>query len=67
MPAKRRAARLERELRGLYAREAELYTKVVQDESRLTLRDQRVIAATQERDALARRLQELERELEAIP
>lgn len=66
IPAKRRAASLEKELRGLYAQEAELHTKVAQNENRQTLRDQQLIAITRERDALARRLQELERELEAL-
>jgi len=66
IPAKRRAASLERELHALYAQEAELHTKVAQNENRQTLRDQQLIAVTRERDALARRLQELERELEAL-
>ena len=66
IPAKRRAASLEKELRALYAQEAELHTKVAQNENRQTLRDQQLIAITRERDALARRLQELERELEAM-
>jgi len=35
LPAKRRAASLERELRALYLREAELQTKVAQTERRL--------------------------------
>ena len=66
IPAKRRAASLEKELRALYAQEAELHTRVAQNENRQTLRDQQLIAVTRERDALARRLQELERELEAL-
>ncbi len=66
IPAKRRAVLLEKELRALYAQEAELHTKVAQNENRQTLRDQQLIAVTRERDALARRLQELERELEAM-
>jgi hypothetical protein len=66
IPAKRRAASLEKELRALYAQEAELHTKVAQNENRQTLRDQQLIAVTRERDALARRLQEIQRELEAM-
>ncbi len=63
LPAKRRVASLERELRDLYAREAELQTKVAQNEQRHGLREQQLIAVSAERDALARRLEELEREI----
>jgi septal ring factor EnvC (AmiA/AmiB activator) len=63
LPAKRRVASLERELRDVYAREAELQTKVARNEQSNTLRDQQVIAVSAERDALSRRLEELEREL----
>jgi septal ring factor EnvC (AmiA/AmiB activator) len=63
LPAKRRAASLERELRALYAREAELQTKVAQTEQRPWMRDQQLIAVTAERDALARRLEDVERQL----
>ena len=66
IPAKRRVALLEQELRGLYAQEAELHTKVAQNENQQTKRDQQLIAVTRERDALARKLQELERELAAM-
>lgn len=66
LPTKRRVASLEKELRGLYMQEAELHTKVAQNENRQSLRDQQLIAVTRERDALARRLQELEREIEAM-
>ena len=66
LPAKRRVASLEKELRGLYMQEAELHTKVAQNENRQSLRDQQLIAVTRERDALARRLRELEREIEAM-
>jgi len=65
VPAKRRAASLERELRELYAREAELQTKVAQDEQRRTIREQQLTAISAERDALAQRLEELERQLGA--
>lgn len=57
-PAKQRIAGLERELREVYAREAELDTRQAQRE-----RDLR--AATAEREALTRRVEQLERELAA--
>jgi septal ring factor EnvC (AmiA/AmiB activator) len=63
LPAKRRVAGLERELKGLYAREADLQTRLAKDEQRHALREQQLIAVSAERDALARRLEELEREL----
>jgi septal ring factor EnvC (AmiA/AmiB activator) len=66
VPAKRRVASLERELRQLYAREAELQTKVAQNDQRHAVRDQQLLAVRAERDALARRLEELERQLEAV-
>lgn len=56
LPTKRRLAGLERELRALYAREAELQTKVARNEQQLS-------AVSAERDVLARRLERLEREL----
>jgi len=65
LPAKRRAASLERELRDVYAREAELQTKVARNDQSHALREQQLLAVTAERDALARRLEELERELAA--
>ena len=49
LPAKRRVVDLEQELRQLYAREAEL----------------QLIAIIAERDALARRLEDVERQLAA--
>ena len=63
LPAKRRVASLERELREVYAREAELQTKVARNEQAHGLREQQLLAVTGERDALARRMEELEREL----
>jgi septal ring factor EnvC (AmiA/AmiB activator) len=66
VPAKRRVASLERELRQLYAREAELQTRVAQNDQRHAVRDQQLLAVRAERDALARRLEELERQLEAV-
>ena len=63
LPAKRRLASLERELKDVYAREADLQTKVAKNDQSRALRDQQLIAVSAERDALARRLEELEREL----
>jgi septal ring factor EnvC (AmiA/AmiB activator) len=63
LPAKRRLAGLERELKETYAREAELQTKVAKNEQSHALREQQLIAVTAERDALAKRMEELEREL----
>jgi Tfp pilus assembly protein PilN len=65
LPAKQRIANLERELKDLYAREAELQTKVTQNEQRGAARDQQLAAATAEREAMARRLEDLERQLAA--
>ena len=65
LPAKRRVASLEHELHTLYAREAELQTKVAQNEQRHAVREQQLIAISAERDALARRLEEVERQLAA--
>ena len=65
LPAKQRIARLERELKDLYAREAELQTKVAQNEQRGAIRDRELAAATAERDAMARRLEDLQRQLAA--
>ena len=58
VPAKQRIAGLERELKDVYAREAEIDTRQAQRERQLQ-------ALTAERDALARRLETLERELAA--
>ena len=63
LPSKRRVASLERELRLLYLREAELQTKVAQNEQRHAVREQQLHAVSAERDALARRLEDLERQL----
>jgi septal ring factor EnvC (AmiA/AmiB activator) len=65
IPAKRRVAGLERELRQLYAREAELQRKAAQNEQRHAQNEQQLTAVSAERDALARRLEELERQLGA--
>lgn len=65
LPAKQRVARLEAELKQVYAREAQLQTRLAQVDQRSALRDQQVNALRAERDALARRLEDLERELAA--
>ena len=65
LPAKRRVTSLERELKDVYAREAELQTKAAKNEQTYGLREQQLIAVTAERDALAKRIDELEKELEA--
>jgi len=63
LPAKRRLASLERELKDTYAREADLQTKLARNEQNHALREQQLMAVTAERDALAKRMEELEREL----
>lgn len=65
LPAKQRATRLENELRDLYRREAELQTRLAQQEQRHALREQQIVALAAERDALVKRLEDLERELTA--
>ena len=63
LPAKQRHVRLERELKDLYAREAELQTRLAQSEQRHAVRDRELSGVTAERDAMMRRVEELEREL----
>ena len=58
LPAKQRIAGLERELKDVYAREADLDTRQAQ-------RDRQLQAVVAERDALAQRVVELERDLAA--
>jgi septal ring factor EnvC (AmiA/AmiB activator) len=65
LPAKKRIVRLEAELRELYTREAQLQTRVARDAEHTGVRDQQLAAFTAERDKLAKRVDELERELEA--
>jgi type II secretory pathway component PulM len=64
LPAKQRVSRLERELEEMSAREAVLQTRLSEQDPRA--RDQPLGALRAERDALARRVAELERELEAL-
>ncbi len=65
LPARQRVASLEAELKQVYAREAQLQTRLAQVDQRSAFRDQQVNALRAERDALARRLEDLERELAA--
>lgn len=65
LPAKQRLARLEVELKQLYAREAQLQTQIAQQEKLHALRAQQVTALSGERDGLAKRIDELEKELAA--
>ncbi len=49
----------------VYAREAQLQTKLAQQDKLHALRQQQTTALTTERDALARRLEDMEKELAA--
>jgi predicted nucleic acid-binding Zn-ribbon protein len=62
LPAKQRIARLEAEIQEVYAREAALQTALAQQEQRGVLNERQTQALTAERDALARRLETLQRE-----
>ena len=66
LPARQRITSLERELKELYAREAELQTRVAQNEQRGATRDRELAQAAAEREAMARRLEDLERQLAAF-
>jgi septal ring factor EnvC (AmiA/AmiB activator) len=65
LPARRHIAALEAELKTVYAREAELQTRVAQLEQRQTPRERQLATLSAERDALARQVDELERQLVA--
>ena len=65
IPAKQRMTRLEAEMKDVYAREAALQTALAQQEQRSTAREQQLNALRTERDELARRVEDLERELAA--
>lgn len=65
LPAKQRLARLELELKQVYAREAHLQTRLAQQDKLYALRQQQVSAISSERDALAKRIEEMEKELAA--
>ncbi len=66
LPAKQLLTALEAELREVYAREAALQTKLELQDRRSDLRDQQLAALRAERESLARRIVELERELSAL-
>ena len=63
LPAKQRLGRIEAELKQVYAREAQLQTRLSQQEKTNALREQQATALTSERDNLAKRIDELEKEL----
>ena len=63
LPAKQRIARLEAEIKDVYAREAALQTQLEQQEQRGAGRERQAQAIAAERDALARRLETLQREI----
>ena len=63
LPAKQRIARLEAEIKDVYAREAALQTQLDQQEQRGAAREREAQAISAERDALARRLETLQREI----
>lgn len=65
VPARRHAERLRHELEDLYRREAQLETRLAQFTRRAATREQQLQALRAERDGLARRVAELERELGA--
>ena len=65
LPAKRRIARLQREVKELSVREAELQARLAQIEQRSAGRERQLSSAAAEREAMAQRLEELERELAA--
>jgi Tfp pilus assembly protein PilN len=67
LPSKQRIAGLEAELKDLYRREAELQTKLAQQDQRYAVRERQISALTLERDTLIRRLEELERLLGRAP
>jgi Tfp pilus assembly protein PilN len=67
LPAKQRIAGLEAELKDLYRREADLQTKIAQQDQRYSVRERQLSALTSERDTLIRRLEELERLLGRTP
>lgn len=63
LPTKRRLVSLETELKESYARESALQTRIAQQEHRSSQRDQQLNALRVERDALNRRVDELEKQL----
>jgi septal ring factor EnvC (AmiA/AmiB activator) len=65
LPSRQRVAGLEAELKDLYKREAELQMKITQLDQRSALRERQISQLTGERDALIRRLEDLEKLLAA--
>jgi septal ring factor EnvC (AmiA/AmiB activator) len=65
IPTKQRVTELEAELKQIYSREMSLQTRMAQQDQRSALREQQVNALRAERDALARRIDELEKQLGA--
>lgn len=63
LPAKQQLVRLEAELKEVYGREAQLQTRLAQQDKSHGMREQQVTALSAERDALTKRIEELEREL----
>ena len=66
LPTKKRITRLEEELKDVYAREAQLQTRVAKDAEKNSQREQQLAAFTAERDALGKRVEQLERELASL-
>ena len=60
LPAQHRAMLLEEELKALYTKEAQLHGTLAQVEERLAQREQQIQLLRAERDALARRLEQLD-------
>ena len=67
LPAKQRIAGLETELKEVYAREAALQTRLAQQEQRSSQQNQQLNALHAEREALSRRVEELEKQLGTSP
>lgn len=65
IPLKHRATRLEVELRDVYRREADLQTALTREEKRYSQRDRQAAALSRERNDLARRIETLERQIQA--
>ena len=66
LPAKQHVVRLEAELRDVYAREAQLQSRLTQQDQTHAAREQQLAAYTAERQALSRKVEELEKELSAL-
>ena len=66
LPTKNRIARLEAELRDVYTREAQIQTRLARETERGAQREQRLAAFTAERDALAKKVDQLEREIASL-